>query len=358
MDSENKKRTIFIQITLMCVGSLVATLLLFDVTSAIVGGLGIISLLSLILIPILFAFPMLIKRRKLIIIPSILFPVLITSIIFVFFHPYDRLFLIPTFFVIVIVAALPGIAAGFLINLLREKKKNKIFITLMCICTIIPTLYIGYVVQLFFLGNPVGSSFVYLRIRAYVSEQFPDDDLVVRFPQYCWKGNLFETTIVFRDDENVSFRIIYWGGGRISDFYDDITFNQVANILEKEFGEEFVRVQLPPERGIPYPYRNKLRVSLYLESLDHYRLSEIITRTWELTEENDFEFEGYGFNFFSNTDQKTNVSRLTTIHHLHPQHITDSELLELIKDIYENYISTGRYRIFDYTFEGIVVTHR
>jgi len=103
-------------------GSIVGILLLIDITSGLLGGLGIISFFSLLLIPGVFAFPIAIKTSKLLIVPSVVISVVIIIIAIVFFHPSEILFIIILFCVVTAILGVFGIGAGFLLRSFHSRK--------------------------------------------------------------------------------------------------------------------------------------------------------------------------------------------------------------------------------------------
>ena len=122
LKTKNKKRLgSNLQVALLSVGSLVAVAIMIDITSGLYGGLGIISFSSLIIIPALFAVPIIIKELKLLFIPIILLPLFIAIIGFVLFHPSDRLGNIMLFCVVSAAFALVGVIVGTIIRSIRSK---------------------------------------------------------------------------------------------------------------------------------------------------------------------------------------------------------------------------------------------
>ena len=87
-----KIKPIWWRILFLSVGSLAAVLLMMDILSGITRGLGVISFLGLLLTPALFAVPIIIKKPKLLLVPSVLLPLFIAVIVFKYNDFYEDMF--------------------------------------------------------------------------------------------------------------------------------------------------------------------------------------------------------------------------------------------------------------------------
>ncbi|MCL2254012.1 MAG: hypothetical protein FWC09_06155 [Lachnospiraceae bacterium] len=212
----NKLPKLIRQILFMGFGSLLSVLLLIDITSGILGGLGVISFLSFLLIPALFAFPIIIKKSKLLIIPSVLFPLSFIIISITIFHPDESLGIIQFFCLASSLIAAFGIVAGFLIRLFRSRKSKMkiILITVGGLVLLTPVLFIGYMSA----GAPFHSMLVNKIIREYVDRTYSEFDVVVSRTWYDWYDGKYVTNIYDRNDEDIFFEVWYSDRG-ITDRY-------------------------------------------------------------------------------------------------------------------------------------------
>lgn len=117
LSEKNKKSVLVWQILFLGLGSIVAVLLFMDNGSSFLE-LGVSAYWILLLIPTLFAFPISIKKSKLLLIPIILFPLTVIAVsAFMGYFSYVLLYCW-----LLTIIAIPGIAMGFLIRLARNKR--------------------------------------------------------------------------------------------------------------------------------------------------------------------------------------------------------------------------------------------
>jgi len=227
---KDKKSILIKQILFMSLGSVVGVLLFTDIHFSVIDA-GRVSLLSTLLIPALFAYPIIARKFKLFFIPCVIFPITV-SIIFplfvsiVYLNDWGHIL---SFCLILIVLAVPGVVVGVLIRLIKttmlgvELRGRNIAKVIGVIILLVMTLNMANFLLVFFGGHPVGVVFANYRIQAYVSEYFSDYDLIVSRPRYNWKapsGGIFISNVALRKDENISFDVIYWGNGRFTNNYN------------------------------------------------------------------------------------------------------------------------------------------
>jgi|GEM_PF-2722055 len=346
-----KKQILTWQILLMSLVSVVAALLFMDLLD---GGLnlGQISLLSVILIPTLFALPIIVKKSKLLLIPCVILPLVVTIVCFI----AGLLTYILFFLLLIALVAAPGISVGFLIKLIRAKMvgvKKRTETIAMVSGIIIPIISILLILTMFFV-NPIGAFFANFKIQSYVVEHFPDYDLEVEFPRYDWKAGYFESNVASRENENINFRVIYWGDGRFWNYYNEVIAYYLTQILEEEFGDSVRMIQASNSRRTDHVFHdgNEVSIRLNVEIIDAYVLSEMIIKSWSLIEESGFEFASYNFHFYSDVIERMSINGL------HPQYINDEELVLIIKGIYEDFVYHGRYRSVSHTLGRGTIGHR
>ena len=188
-------------------GSIAGALFFIDILSRVfytnIYGLRItMTLLCFILVPSIFAFPIIIKELKLFFIPTFILPLFITAF---YYGDYPESIL----FFCVALAGIGafGVIAGILICLFRsgKSKAKTILITVGGLVLLTPVLFIGYMSA----GAPLHSMFVNRIVREYVAETYSDFDVMVSRTRYNWYGDVYETKIHDRSDEDIYFEIWY-----------------------------------------------------------------------------------------------------------------------------------------------------
>ena len=175
------------QILFLCMGSLLSVLLLIDITSGILGGLGVISFLSFLLIPALFAFPIIFKKSKMLIIPFTLFPLLFIIISFSIFHPSESLGIIQIFCLVTTIIAAFGLVSGCLIRLFRSRK-YKIKIMLIAVGVLIlltPVSFILIYISGILLPNPPMPDITYAEFPFRIEIEHDGERLVFEDTIIC-----------------------------------------------------------------------------------------------------------------------------------------------------------------------------
>ena len=358
----NKKLKQIWHILFMSLGSLAGVLLLIDITSGIIGGFGVISFFSLLLIPALFAFPIIIKKSKLLIVPGVLLPVLIIIIGVSFFHPSDRFYIIQIIGVVSTVLAAFGVGAGLLIRRFRESRKPlKIIATVIGIVVLlVPFLFIFET-----FSGLIRSPLVSLRVRSYVARHYADFNLRVGRTQFNFKDQYFSTEIHDRNNPDIYFNISVYNGEINDDFtrgkfWARTIDHMLTPLLEEEFGDEFHRFT-PSIAGVQTGFTSSVagvqigqpfeltanveitaRIIMVTESADPEILMEKISRCHAFILQNGFDFAEYMFHFqYANAPPIRGNERVIDIS-LPPELIND-ELPALIKHARNNRNQSGVY---------------
>jgi len=344
---KHKKSILIKQVLFMCIGSAVAAFLFTDIFN-----LGMMSL-SIILISVLFAYPIGIRKTKL---PLLIIPCfmlfLLGSIVF-----RNDANLGAFFYVMLIVTAVHGMTIGALIKLVRtvvlgtKKSIKSIAKSVVILVLVVPILVVPNLILAFFGGHPFGAAFANQRIRAFVSEHFSDEDLKVGFPQHDWKvptiNGIFTSTVVLQENENVRFYATYRGNGRVTINHNAVVVYRITQILEEEFDDSVMRVSVFDKLNTNWfdDSRGELiSITFNAEEMNPYTLSEMIVKSRNLIEENGFDFARYNINF-------NRRSRWLIINDLRSQDVNGERLLLLLEYLYENYISTGHYMHIHHHFE-------
>ncbi|MCL1982714.1 MAG: hypothetical protein FWG53_06495 [Clostridiales bacterium] len=175
------------QILFLIFGSLLSVFLFIDITSGILGGLGFISFFNFLLTPALFAFPIIIRKSKLLIIPSALFPLSFIIISIAIFHPNESLGIIQIFCLVSAFIAAFGIVAGFLIRLFRSRKSKAkiIFMAIGGLVLLTPMLFIAIFISGILLPNPPLPEIKYAEFPFRIEIEYNDERLVFEDTIIC-----------------------------------------------------------------------------------------------------------------------------------------------------------------------------
>jgi len=252
-------------------GSIIGILLLIDITSGIVGGLGVISFFSLLLIPAVFAFPIIIKTSKLLIMPSVIIPVVIIIIGIVFFHPSEILFIIILFCVVTAILGAFGIGAGFLIRSFHSRKGmlKVSLITVGCFILLTPVAFIVILVSGVLLPRPPMPEITYAEFPFRIEIEHNgerlvfEDTLICEFSGFRMTGGIGGNWRWYR----------YWtsrfeSGREYHHTWPSITLLETDYIVVRfHSGEPAFYMDLPwqqLEHGIPW---SPLRPSIFVDDL-------------------------------------------------------------------------------------------
>ena len=324
--------------------------ILFMSIGSVVASFGIVminvlSVFSLLLIPALFAFPIIIKEPKLLLIPSVFF-LLVIIIFYGFIFPY----IIPLLILVVAITAAFGIIAGFFIKTIKgsAKKRPAIIKAIGIMSLLIPFLFIANFV---FIGNPIGSFHARSKIESYVKKHYTDFDFVVSFPKYHLHhdGYYYTATVHARNDKSINFEIVYfsrtgsvdytYNTGHFRDEYSNVLNSLIMPLMEKEFGNSINRVrtsQSGSSRNPEYYFEIELRI----RDLAPHTLSEAIIKCRDIIEQNEISIKYYSFDF--KTDDKE-----MKISHLQTKRMND-ELVKIIEKMQETFDSSGYMDIGDF----------
>ncbi|MDR1689142.1 MAG: hypothetical protein LBS21_11095 [Clostridiales bacterium] len=176
------------------------------ITSIFNDGYGVgtaIALPSFILVPAVFALPIIIKRLELLVSPFFVIVIMVMGM------GLDNLFFSLSFIGLVLICLL-GAATGFLIrSFFSSSGKMKIlFITAGILVFLLPVSHAAYT----FFGFPLHCMSVNKKVIEYAAENYPGFDLTVGRTTYDWFFSCYETKIYDKKDEDIYFWIQYEPG--------------------------------------------------------------------------------------------------------------------------------------------------
>ena len=307
------------QIIAEVIGSIAGVLFFFETLSGTVSGaIGIdnyalevtMTLLCFILVPAVFAFPIVIKKNVLLVIPAIIMPLLV---IIHYFEDYPESILL--FCIALAVLGAFGAVAGVLIRLFRSwsKKTKIVFITVGSVVLLAPVLFVGYVLA----GFPIHSIFVHQKVADYVAETYSEFDVVLDRTWYDWYDGKYVTEIRDRDDKNVFFEVWYDKDDGITDRYDYGEFWEkkikamLTPLLEEEFGDELDSFYVSIEGGVEIgqifdkdaPIDKQANIVLVQKDTSPEAVAEQFIKYRGFIEKAGFIFTSYNFIFCPSHDQ-------------------------------------------------------
>jgi len=257
-------------------------------------------LFPFILVPLAFAYPILIGRAKLLFIPSGIAGAGLLVLLF------GDAGLVPWLLVYLAIIAAFGVGAGFIIRRFRKSRKYiKIIATIIgIIVLLVPFLFIVEG-----LTGLMRSPFVYWRIRTYVARNYADFDLTVGRPSFNFKSNWFSVQVRDSNNPDIYFRITR-GGGEIRDGFTGGSFwagtlnYMLTPLLEDEFGDgfySFTSSVMGVEAGQPFDMaadvEKSARITVIAESADPEAIAAQILRYYEFVIQSGFSFASYSFRF-------------------------------------------------------------
>lgn len=311
---------------------------ILSVLPLIVGRVPLL-LLSIIFVPLVFAFPIIIRKHKLLFIPITIMPILIVAV-----YRYHS----PVILVAFAILSVFGVVAGLLIRKfsLGGRTAKILSRTVGLLVLMAPALIVVYIN----FGAPLHSFPVNRKVRQYVAETYPDTefDLVVGRTRRAWDGGTYRTRIFDRNNRNIYFEIWYTRERGISDRYTNGGFwNQTYNymvrpLLDEEFGEffGFFAIVNGVQVGQPFhkdaPVRTEAHLSVTVKDIEAATLAAEVVRFSDFLEQNNFSFMIYIFRF-GRTDGGYGI------HIRVPTEYINDNLPELIKYMQSNLNEYGIY---------------
>jgi len=252
------------------------------------------------LVPIAFAYPIIIGKQKLLRIPAGMLGVCFIMLLLMF-----REFGLPLIMLIVFgTVSVFGIGAGVLIRRYHASRKRvKILTTTVgIIILLMPFLFV-----LEFIIAPIRTPFVHFRVCTYVARYYSDFDLTVNRPTLNFLNNQFTSQIHERNNPDIYFRITHTRGklrdGFTSGSFWAGTLNYMLSpLLEEKFGEEFYSF-IPQVAGVqvgqPFDKTADVdktaRIIVTTESAAPEALSALLSRYHEFFSQHGFNFTQYTF---------------------------------------------------------------
>jgi len=138
--------------------------------------------------------------------------------------------------------------------------KKKVLITVTVLITI---LFVGILFAVInaFTGNPISAAIATSKIKAYVQEMYPNEDLEIPKATYSFKLEEYYSIVASKTSKDTVFAVI-WRNGRIVDQYDSEVGSRFTTYqrLQKEFDtavEQVIAQGYPYETSFVYADYNK-----------------------------------------------------------------------------------------------------
>ncbi|MCL2202616.1 MAG: hypothetical protein FWB88_01560 [Defluviitaleaceae bacterium] len=318
------------------------------IIEAIICALAVLSVLTLlgllVLVPVAFAYPIIVGRPKLLYIPIGMAS--IGFIVWLFLAFYDFGLIIMMMFFFAIVSAF-GVGAGFLIRCFRKSQKPARFVAT-SIGIIILLVPLVFAVELFtgWLRTP----FVQLHFRSYLARNIPEFNLAVSRPSFHFKFQTFTSRVQDRNNSDFSFsisrdsgrtRINYPSSGSWSRTLDPM----LTQLLEDAFGDGFRRFTSSIS-GVGFGQRFDLtadnvimrsRITIATDCSAPETLTAKILRYHTFLAENGFYFTEHSFGFVHPDYERSITIRVS------PQRIND-DLPALIAYARNNRNQNGNFQ--------------
>jgi len=309
----------------------------------------------LILVPVAFAYPIIVSRPKLLFIPTGMASIGFMIMLFLWFH--DIVWILLMLFLFAVVSAF-GVGAGLLIRRFRiSRKRVKVLATTVGI--IILLVPFVFVVEMF--TGWFRTPFVQLYFRSYVARNYADFDLVVTRPSLHLEMQTFTSQVHDRNNPDLRFNVSLGRGGLRDSFtaggFWTIQLNSILRpLFEEEFGDEFRNftssisgVQVGQSFDLTdNNIRIRSHITIATECSDPETLTEKIMRYHAFIIENGFYFTGHTF-IFVHPDYESSIA--ITI--FSPQVIND-DLPALIERARNNRNQHGVFQSGDFTYSSRV----
>jgi hypothetical protein len=350
------------QVIVEILGSIFGVLFFIDILSGIITGvlhhigtpmviLNVmritIILLCFILVPAVFAFPIIIRKAKLLLIPAIIIPLII-----IIFYVATYSYAVPFFLIALAFIGGFGLIAGFLIRSFRSGKKICSIIGLVIFLT--PVLLIGYVIT----GFPFHAIPVNRTVREYIAEHYSELDYIrVGRTWYDWYDGHYKTRIHDKDDREIYFEI--WNTDRgITDRYiygycwQQRLKKMITPLLEEEFSDDLryisggrelfgfyvtvggVKIGQPFDKDAAIRTEGNFAVTITNDEPE--TLAAEFMKYHNFIIANDYIFTSYLFRFWR-TDGRS------SIHIRVPAELINDDLTELIRYMQDNIDDRGSY---------------
>jgi hypothetical protein len=306
---------------------------------------GVFSLLGFIVIPLVFAFPIIIGKYKLLLIPTGIFLLACTA---VYITEYPDL--IPFLVVVLgLIGGLGAVAGGFVRWFRSAKGRKKLsYVIVGTLIALLPVLFVSS----FLFGRPVVSLFINRKVQAHVVEHYYDFDLIVGRTWWDFKNDDYNTRVYYRNNNEFYFMIRYTNQRGIMDEYTrgDFWAKQLRvtylPYMEEHFGDELrffhvsvngLQVGEMPSQGTSLDVL--AWVNFIIESPDPITIAEKFLHSQEILQQSEIPFTAYRIEFFLPNGR---ARRPIAYVYLHTRHI-DENLPVLIKYLQDNLDENGHY---------------
>lgn len=338
-------------ILFMSIGSVAAIALFLTLNSV-----SVLSVLGVLLIPVLFAYPIISQKPRLLLIPCA-----VLCFGTVIYFAFDYAYMIPYTLGILAVVASFGVVAGFIIRAVKKstKKRKGIIKTFTIVLVLTPCLLLGYV----FAGFPIHAIHVNTVVKNYIAENYSDFNIKVGYPYYDWYDGKYVSKIYDKDDKEIYFEVWYSENWRTHkmEITDRYTYGyswekrlkkMIFPLLEKEYGNESENVSMGHELFRFYvtvggveigqlfdkdaPVKIEGNFFVVVKDTEPLTLAAEFVKYRDFIEKNDFIFESYNFSFHRTDNDSVLWVRVQAEH-------INNDLVTLIEYMQNNLDEGGSY---------------
>jgi len=205
-----------------------------EVIICVITAISVVTIiLPLLLVPVAFAFPIIVRQAKLLFIPIGF--IMLAAIVLIVVGEGS---LILGMSVLVTIVGAFGVGTGFIVRFFQTRSKKLIALSYVvgCIILIVPFMF---VVDLF--TGVVRRPFVRMRVRSHISRNYPDIDLRMGRTNFNMGSSLIRTNVHYQDTD-IYFHVTVQGREIRSDIGQLWTRkinHQLTLLLREEFENEF-----------------------------------------------------------------------------------------------------------------------
>ena len=266
MDDVNIQAKITVRRQKIClvVISILAALLMMEILSGLFGKLWMLGIFAFVLVPAVFAYPIILRRPMWLLIPVGLIPttfIVIPSLIHLIFeHGGEWSFgdIAAYAFIMSIICfllALFGMGVGGFVRIYRKKKSWSRLAIMIIGASIFGFIPVG--ISYAFMGAPIHSAFVNRTVRAYVAEVYSDFDLIVGRTRLTISlgGAMYQTRIHCANNRQFYFLIWYTRSGGLRDrctmsrFWESQYMSTLRPLIDTQFGDDIWTAYMTIDRG-------------------------------------------------------------------------------------------------------------
>jgi len=206
-----------------------------EVIICVIAAISVVTIiLPLLLVPVAFAFPIIVRQAKLLFIPIGF--IMLGAIVLIAVGEGS---LILGMSVLVTIIGAFGVGTGFVVRFFQTRSKKLIALSYVvgCIILIVPFMFVVDI-----LSGVVRRPFIRMRVRSHISRNYPDIDLRMGRTNFAMGSPLVRTQVHYGEHTDIYFNITVQGREIRSDIrqlWNLKIDNQLTSLLREEFGDEF-----------------------------------------------------------------------------------------------------------------------